>query len=191
MDTSPLQRSCGRCLGGGQRRGREDGEGGGEEADYVYRAGSVHNGPLWQQPVVLSASLAGRVPQDSPRQRSQIQEKGKFWGSGLRSCAGWSSLRGQGPGKREGHRRGVPFLARLVGGRWIDSQRPVHRCLDRVLQFPVPSPQSSPRAPSAQCPVPTRGRFRRHPPYFPTLSVCVSWFAAAWHAAALCAGIVD
>lgn len=37
----------------------------------------------WQQPVVLSASLAGRVPQDSPRQRSQIQEKGNFWGSGL------------------------------------------------------------------------------------------------------------
>lgn len=39
--------------------------------------------PLWQQPVVLSASLAGRVPQDSPRQRSKIQEKGGFWGSGL------------------------------------------------------------------------------------------------------------
>ena len=121
---------------------------------------------------------------------ARSRKRGNF---GVVHCvAAQDSLRRQGPGKREGHRRGVPFLAPSfaeVGGRWIDSQWPVHCCLDRVLQFPVPSPQSSPGRPalSAQCP---------HGPVPQAINcllllctVCVSRFAAEWHAAALCGGI--
>lgn len=80
--------------------------------------------------------------------------------------------RGQGNGKGTDEvYPSWPFHSRWVRGGWMDSQWPVHCCLDLVLQFPVPSPQSPVPSPAPGRPVLSAhtGQFRRHLLSFPTV----------------------